>query len=152
MRCFFRRSDVARLRPDLSVAARLDPRQHFLKDGGQDFYGWYVTLLVGAVGKTVFLEGTTRAALALFFHSIHWGRWLSCLPAKYTAPISFVSMQIPPWGKSFFTSKRASLFPFPYFFPSRLSSLASLRLPPPPGPATVVSFGDFIEKVGGRII
>jgi len=63
---FSSRSDVARLRPDPSVAACFDPSQHLLKDGGQDFFGWHMTLLVGAVGETVFLEEPTRAALALF--------------------------------------------------------------------------------------
>ncbi len=28
--CFFGRSDIARLRPEPSVATRLDPSQHFL--------------------------------------------------------------------------------------------------------------------------
>ena len=63
---FSSRSDVARLRPDTSVVACFDPSQHLLKDGGQDFFGWHMTLLVGAVGETVFLEEPTRAALALF--------------------------------------------------------------------------------------
>ncbi len=58
-------SDVARLRPDPPFAACLDPCKHFLKDGGRDFFGWHVTLFVGAVGETVLLEEPTRAALAL---------------------------------------------------------------------------------------
>jgi hypothetical protein len=36
-----------------------------LKDRGRDSIGWYVTLFVGAVRETVFLEDPTRAALAL---------------------------------------------------------------------------------------
>ena len=65
MSLFSSRLDVATLRPNPSFAACLDPCKHFLKDGGQDFFGWHVTLFVGAVGETVLLEEPMRAALAL---------------------------------------------------------------------------------------
>jgi hypothetical protein len=58
--------DVARLQPGPSAAACLDPHQHLLKDGGQDFLGWHVALLVWAVGEAIFLKEPTRAATALF--------------------------------------------------------------------------------------
>ncbi len=82
--------------------------------------------------------------------SFHWGRLTTCFPEKFKAHNSFVSMQILLWGKSFFTSKWALSFPLPFFFPLRFPLFGSWRFPPPPGSATVVSFGDFIEKVGGR--
>ena len=62
---FLGRLDVDRLRPNPSFAACLDPSQHLLKDRGWDFIGWYVTLIVGAVRETVFLEEPTRAARVL---------------------------------------------------------------------------------------
>ncbi len=46
--------------------ARLDPRQHLLKDGGWNFLGWHMTLLVWAVEESIFLKEPTRAALAVF--------------------------------------------------------------------------------------
>ncbi len=54
MGCLFRRYDVARLPLDPSVAACLDPSQHSLKNGGRNIVGFDVTLLVVAVGETVF--------------------------------------------------------------------------------------------------
>ena len=57
--------DVARLKSNPSFVACIDPSQHSLKDRGRDFIGWYVTLFVGAVRETVFLEEPMRAALAL---------------------------------------------------------------------------------------
>ncbi len=82
--------------------------------------------------------------------SLHWGRLSTCLPAKFKVHNFFVSMQILLWGKLFFTSKWALSFPFSFFFPLHFPSFGSRHFPPPPGPATVVSFGDFIEKVRGR--
>jgi hypothetical protein len=82
--------------------------------------------------------------------SFHWGRLSTCLPAKFKAHNLFVSMQILLWGKSFFTSKWALSFCFPFFFPLCFPLFGSQRFPPPPGPTTVVLFGHFIEKVGGR--
>ena len=62
----FRRSDVARLRPDPSAAVRFNPHLHLLKNDGQNFLGWHVTLHVWAVRETIFLKEPTRAVLALF--------------------------------------------------------------------------------------
>ena len=76
-------SDVARLRPDPSFAACLDPCQHLLKDGGRDFFGWHVTLIVVAVGETVFLEEPTRAAFALL---IPLGVLVELLTCKVSGP------------------------------------------------------------------
>ncbi len=77
-------SDVARLRPDPSFAACLDPCQHLLKDCGRDFFGWHVTLIVDAVGETVFLEEPTRAAFALVV--IPLGALVKLLACKVSGP------------------------------------------------------------------
>ncbi len=149
VRSLFReRSDVARLQPDPSFVACLDPCQHFLKDSGRDFFGWHVTFFVGAVGETVLLEEPTRAALAPL---IPLGALVKLLACKIFDPSSFASMQILPCGDLFFISWRALSFPMPLFL-SRLSLSASLRLPVSSGPEVLVAFGDFIEKVGGRIM
>ncbi len=69
--------------PDPSFAAYLDPCQHLLKDGGRDFFGWHVILIVGAVGETVFLEEPTRAAFALL---IPLGALVELLACKVSGP------------------------------------------------------------------
>ena len=105
---------------------------------GGTFFCFHVTLCVWAVGETVLLEEPTRAALVIF------------IPAKVAAQVSFVSMQISPWGKRFLTTACFLSFPLPFFLsPPRLSSPRPLRLSPPPGPV-LDSFGFFIWKVGGR--
>ena len=78
-------------------------------------------------------------------------RWSSCLPAKFPAHVSLMSMQISLWGERFFTSVCVLPFPLPFFL-SHLSSSSSLRLPPSSVPTVMVSFGAFIEKVGGRVV
>ena len=93
--------------------------------------------LLGQLLKRYFWRNQQRQHLHLPFH---WGRWLTCLPVKFKAQDLFVSMQILLWEESFFTSKWALSFPFPFFFPSHLSLLAYQ----PPGPAIVVLFGDFM--------
>ena len=80
-----------------------------------------------------------------------FGHWSSCLPAKFPAHVSLMSMQISLWGERFFTSVCVLPFPLPFFL-SHLSSSSSLRLPPPPVPTVMVSFGAFIEKVGGKVM
>jgi hypothetical protein len=57
-----------------------------LKDGGRDYFGWHVTLFVGAVKETVFLEEPTRAALALF---IPLGALVGIFACKISGP-SFI--------------------------------------------------------------
>ncbi len=80
-----------------------------------------------------------------------FGRWSSCLPAKFSAHVLLASMQVSLWGKGFLTSVCFLPFSLPFFL-SRLSSSSSLRLPPAPVPAVKVSFGTFIEKVGRRFM
>jgi len=54
-----------------------------LKDRGWDSISWYVTLFVGAVRESVFLEEPTRAALALV---IPFGALVELLDCKICDP------------------------------------------------------------------
>jgi hypothetical protein len=83
MSLFSSRLDVATLRPNPSFAACLDPCQHLLKDGGRDFFGWHMTLIVGAVREKIFLEEPMRAALALL---IPLGALVNLLACKVSSP------------------------------------------------------------------
>jgi hypothetical protein len=76
--------------------------------------------LLGQLLKQYFWRNQQGQHLHLSFH---WGRLSTCLLVKFKAHDLFVSMQILLWGKSFFTSKWASSFLFPFFFPLRIRRL-----------------------------
>ncbi len=84
-----------------------------------------------------------RAALALF---IPLGAFVDLLAFKVYGP-RFIAN----FGRG---ENRFSLANEPHHFPFLSSCRRAFRrrpphLPPPPGPVTVLSFGDFIEIVGG---
>ena len=146
---FSRRLDVARLQTRPVICGMPRPMPTFAK-------GWWGGLFRLASDSHCWgswrnsISGGTNEGSTCTFHSIGGVGQLACLqsfrPTFHLRACKFLRVK-----NSFFISKQASSFPLPFFL-SRLSSSASLRLPPSSGPEVLVTFGDFIEKVGGRIM
>jgi hypothetical protein len=104
-----------------------------------------MALFVFAVAETVHVEETVGAASTPF--SPIWVL-VNVLVAKFTAHISFVSMQSLVWGCLFLMRYRESSHFLPSFLPHlSLPGSCSGRFPPF---WEVVSSGAIILKVGGR--